>query len=53
MSIGKYRPGVWSSYTITPGYTGAREALAVTAAQRARAPKKGLPSSFPAGMAVP
>ena len=21
--------GVWSSYTITPGYTGAREALAV------------------------
>ena len=23
MSIGKYRPGVWSSYTITPGYTGA------------------------------
>ena len=29
MSIGKYRPGVWSSYTITPCYTGAREALAV------------------------
>lgn len=29
MSIGKYRPGVWSSYTITPSYTGAREALAV------------------------
>lgn len=29
MSIGKYRPGVWSSYTITPSYTGAREAMAV------------------------
>lgn len=29
MSIGKYRPGVWSSYTITPSYTGTREALAV------------------------
>lgn len=29
MSIGKYRPGVWSSYTITSGYTGTRDALAV------------------------
>jgi len=29
MSIGKYRPGVYSTYTITPSYTGAREALAV------------------------
>lgn len=29
MSIGTYRPGVYSTYTITPGYTGAREALAV------------------------
>lgn len=29
MSIGKYRPGVWSSYTVTPSYTGTREALAV------------------------
>lgn len=29
MSIGKYRPGVWSSYTITPSYTGTREAKAV------------------------
>lgn len=29
MSIGKYRPGVWSSYTVTPNYTGVQEALSV------------------------
>lgn len=34
MSIGKYRPGVWSSYTITPSYTGTRDALAVAVIAR-------------------
>lgn len=29
MSISSYRPGVYSSYTITPSYTGTREALPV------------------------
>ena len=27
MSAMTYRPGVYSSYTVTPSYTGAREAL--------------------------
>ena len=29
MSISSYRPGVYSSYTIIPSYTGTREALPV------------------------
>ena len=29
MSAMTYRPGVYSSYTVTPSYTGAREALPV------------------------
>lgn len=29
MSISSYRPGVYSTYTITPSYTGTREALTV------------------------
>ena len=29
MSISSYRPGVYSSYTVTPSYTGAVEALTV------------------------
>ena len=31
MSLSSYRPGVYSSYTITPSYTGARAAMAVGA----------------------
>lgn len=29
MSVSSYRPGVYSSYTVTPSYTGTREALPV------------------------
>ena len=29
MSVSSYRPGVYSSYTIAPSYTGTREALTV------------------------